>query len=153
MASGAVSSCGFRIRWRYGSTESGQSNWSRLGGMLTLQRRHSQKCPDRNKGPNYLKCRGHCAMRICGMLNGKRVRRSLKTRDLQRAARRLSEMEEEALGRPRKLLTEAVDAFQAQHAEHAPETRRKYKRVLACLTHYCTPESLRFVDHIKVENL
>jgi site-specific recombinase XerD len=87
------------------------------------------------------------------MLNSKRVRRSLKTRDLQRAVRRLSEMEEEALGRPRKLVTEAVDAFQAQHAEHAPETRRKYKRVLACLTHYCTPESLRFVDQITVENL
>src|SRR5947209_2083220 len=105
-----------------------------MSAVLTLQRRHSQKCPDRNKGPNYLKCRGHCALRICGMVNGHRVRRSLKTRDLQRAARRLSEMEEEALGRrPRKLLTEAVDAFQAQHAEHAPETRRKYKRVLGGL--------------------
>jgi len=87
------------------------------------------------------------------MVNGHRVRRSLKARDLQRAARRLSEMEEEALGRPRKLLADAVDAFQAQHAEHAPETRRKYKRVLACLTQYCTQESLRFVDQITVENL
>jgi len=125
-----------------------------MSAMLTIQRRHSQKCPDRNKGPNYLKCRGHCALRICGMVNGHRVRRSLKTRDLQRAARRLAEMEEEALGRPRKLLTEAVEAFRAQHAEHASETRRKYKRVLGCLTTYCTQESLRFVDQLAaVENM
>src|SRR5438034_1224942 len=121
--------------------------------MLTLQRRHSQKCPDRNKGPNYLKCRGHCSLRICGMINDKRVRTSLKTRDVQRAARRLTEMEEEALGRPRKTLDEAAKAFQAQHAEHASETKRKYKRVLTYLNEYCAREPLRYVDQITVESL
>src|SRR5690242_13328434 len=105
--------------------------------MLTLQRRHSQKCPDRNKGANFLKCRGHCAVQICGMVNGKRVRMSLKTRDIQRAARRLAEMEEEAVGRPRKRLSDAIEAFKAQHEEHAPETQRKYKRVLNYLSEYC----------------
>lgn len=121
--------------------------------MLTLQRRHSKKCPDRNEGPNYLKCRGHCALRICGMVNGHRVRRSLKTRDLQRAARRLSEMHDEAFERPRKALTDAVEAFQTQHAAHASETRRKYKRVLGGLATYCAQESLRFVDQVIVENM
>src|SRR5215510_7042404 len=61
---------------------------------------------DRNKGVNYLKCRGHCALRICGTVNGGRVRESLKTRDLQRAARRVAEREQEALGPPHKLLSE-----------------------------------------------
>src|SRR5580658_7145441 len=115
----------------------------RMIRMLTLQRRHSEKCPDKKKGPNYLKCRGHCAIRICGMQNGNRVRKSLKTRDLQRAARRLAEIEDEALGRSRKTLREAIDAFHAQHAEQAPETRRKYKRVLAYLAEHCGGQQLR----------
>jgi hypothetical protein len=34
----------------------------RMTAMLTLQRRHSQKCPQRNRGPNYLKCRGGCSL-------------------------------------------------------------------------------------------
>ena len=121
--------------------------------MLTIQRRHTQKCPDRNHkdGPNFLKCRGHCPLRICGTVNGRRVRESLKTRDLQRAARRLAEREEESYGRPRKLLSEAVEAFHAQHAEQASETIRKYKRVLGYLSEYCTDRSLGRVDQINVE--
>jgi site-specific recombinase XerD len=121
--------------------------------MLTIQRRHTQKCPDRNHqdGANFLKCRGRCPLRICGTVNGRRVRESLKTRDVQRAARRLAEKEEEAHGRPRKLLSEAVEAFHAQHAEHAPETRRKYKRVLAYLSEYCAEKGFGRVDQINVE--
>jgi site-specific recombinase XerD len=121
--------------------------------MLTIQRRHSKKCPDHKHkdGPNYLKCRGHCALRICGMLDGQRVRKSLRTRDLRRAARRLAEMEEEALSRPRKLLSDAIDGFHAQHAEQAPETKRKYRRLLGYLSEYCTQVSLRYVDQIGVE--
>src|SRR5215472_12877694 len=121
--------------------------------MLTLQRRHSQKCPDRNKGPNYLKCRGHCSLRVCGMVGSKRLRVSLKTRDVQRAARRMAEMEEEALGRPRKTLSDAIDAFHTQHAKRAPETQRKYRRVLGFLNEYCTRESIRFVDQVTVETM
>lgn len=83
--------------------------------MLTLQRRHSKKCPDKQKGLNYLKCRGQCTLRICGTVNGQRVRTSLKTRDIRRAARRLAEMDDEALGRRRKILSEAIEAFHAQH--------------------------------------
>jgi integrase len=96
-----------------------------MSAMLTLQRRHSQKCPDRNKGPNYLKCRGHCSLRICGMVNEHRVRKSLKTRDLQRAARRLAEIEQEALGRPRKPLMDAIEAF------HDHIGRANYERLRA----------------------
>jgi site-specific recombinase XerD len=122
-----------------------------MNPMLTLQRRHSQKCPDRKKGPNFLKCRGHCALRICDMVDGRRVRKSLKTRDLQRAVRRLAEMKEEGHSRPRKLLAEAVEAFHAQHTKKAAETKRKYKRVLGFLVDYCTQKSLRYVDQVIVE--
>jgi len=87
------------------------------------------------------------------MLGTKRVRVSLKTRDVQRAARRMAEMEEEALGRPRKALSDAIDAFHIQHAKGALETQRKYRRVLGYLNEYCTGESIRFVDQITVETM
>jgi site-specific recombinase XerD len=87
------------------------------------------------------------------MVNGRRVRTSLKTRDIQRAARRLAEMEDEALGRRRKKLSEAVEAFHAQHAGNEDETKRKYKRVLMYLSDHCARESLRYVDQIEVENM
>jgi site-specific recombinase XerD len=88
------------------------------------------------------------------MHDGKRVRVSLKTRDLQRAARRLAQMmEDEALGRSRKPITEAIEAFHAQHAGHASETRRKYKRVLSFLAEHCGSVQLRCVDQITVETM
>ena len=124
--------------------------------MLTIQRRHTRKCPDRHHqdAPNFLKCRGHCPLRICGTWNGKRVRKSLKTRDLGRAARRMAEMEQqEAIGLPRKALSEAIGVFHAQHAEQASETQRKYRRVLGFLTEHCTKKSLGSVDQINVETM
>jgi hypothetical protein len=82
--------------------------------MLTLQRRHTPKCPDRNHedGPNFLGCRGHCPLKISGMLNGRRVRTSLRTRDIRRATKRMAEMEEEdGLSQLRKALSDAIEAF------------------------------------------
>src|SRR5579862_2779479 len=152
MASALALSCAFRIRWQCASIVAA------LRGKvcaMTIQRRHTQKCPDRHHkdGPNFLKCRGKCPLKICGTVNGRRVRKSLKTRDLQRAARRLAEMDEESHGRPRKLLSQAVEAFHAQHAEQASETKRKYKRVLGYLSEYCAERSLGRVDQINVETM
>jgi site-specific recombinase XerD len=62
-------------------------------------------------------------------------------------------MEEEALGRPRKTLSDAIDAFHIQHAKGALETQRKNRRVLRYLNEYCTAESIRFVDQIMVETM
>ena len=98
--------------------------------MLTIRRRHSKKCPDRIKGPNYLKCRGHCPLRVCGTADGWRVKESLKTRDLRWAARRIVEIEDRSSGKVRKTIKAAVEAFQAQHAENAPETQPKYNGIL-----------------------
>ena len=122
--------------------------------MLILQRRHSPKCPDHNKGPNYLKCRGGCLLRACGTTSdGKRKRLSLKTRDLQRAARKLTEMEDRLSGKPRKTVIDAVKAFQAQHEHNAQETKRRYKRLLCYFTDFCAKESLTYLDQIDVESL
>jgi site-specific recombinase XerD len=86
------------------------------------------------------------------MLNGKRVRVSLKTRDLNRVDRRMKEMDEETLGH-RKTVPAAIEAFQKQREETAPETQRKYRRVLGYLEEYCAQESIRFVDKVRVEDM
>jgi site-specific recombinase XerD len=67
---------------------------------------------------------------------------------------RLAEMlDDEALGRSRKTLPEAVEAFHAQHAAHAAETQRKYKRVLSFLSEYCEGEQLKHVHQITIETM
>ncbi len=62
-------------------------------------------------------------------------------------------LEDDALGRSRKALTDAIEAFHAQHAERAAETKRKYKRVLSFLARYCEGAHLRCVDQITVETM
>src|SRR5579863_39853 len=106
MVNEAELSCEFPSPWRCRFIASTACE-VRMTGMLTLQKRHSKKCRDRNKGPNFLKCRGHCPLRVCGTSEGRRVRISLKTRDLQRAARRLTEIEDRISGRPRKTVVDA----------------------------------------------
>jgi len=125
----------------------------RIPAMLTMQRRHSQKCPDRSKGLNFLKCRGRCPLRISGTLNGVRVRESLKTRDLQRAAKRIAELEDSRLGKPRKALDSAIKAFHENHWDNAPETQRKYHRILNKLTEFCDRRSITYLDGINVETM
>jgi site-specific recombinase XerD len=122
--------------------------------MLTLQRRHSNRCPDRNRGPHYVKCRGRCPLRVCGTAeDGRRVRLSLKTRDLQRATRRLIEVQDRASGRTRKTIVDAVQAFKAQQEEKAAETKRKYKRILGYLVNFCDQIEIRYVDQVTIETM
>ena len=88
--------------------------------MLTLQRRHSTKCLNRNKSPDRKQTKCRCPLWACGMVDQRRVRLSLKTRDLQRAARRLTESEDRVAGKPRKTIVDAVRAFESQHEGKAP---------------------------------
>jgi hypothetical protein len=81
------------------------------------------------------------------------VRISLKTRDLQRAARRLTEIEDRASGRPRKSTTEAIEAFHAQHHADQSETKRKYKRILGFFGDFCTQAEIHYVDRVRVEDM
>ena len=71
------------------------------------------------------------------MVDQRRVRLSLKTRDLQRAARRLTEIEDRIAGKPRKTIADAARAFRAQHEGKSSETKRKYKRILGFLLDFC----------------
>ena len=81
------------------------------------------------------------------------MRLSLKTRDLQRAARKLTEMEDRLSGKPRKPVLDAVKAFEAQHERNADETKRRYKRILRYFTDFCARSGLVYLEHIDVEIL
>jgi site-specific recombinase XerD len=105
--------------------------------MLELRRRHKPKCPHRDKGCGYLNCR--CPIRVEGRINGKRYRESLKTRDLQRAARRLAELEDPAKKEQTKApkeITEAVHAFLQHQDVHSRGTIRNNKRVMRFLLEF-----------------
>ena len=121
--------------------------------MLTLQRRHSQRCPNANKSPHRKQTKCRCPLWACGMFNQRRVRLSLKTRDLQRAARRLTEIEDRVSGKPRKTIVDAAGAFEAQHEGKAPETKRKYKRILGLLLDFCASASIHYLDQVNVETM
>lgn len=121
--------------------------------MLTLQRRHSLKCPNHNRVPSRKETRCRCPLWACGMVDQRRVRLSLKTRDLQRAARRLTEIEDRISGKPRKTIQDAVSAFRAQHEGKASETKRKYKRILGFLGDFCANASIHYLDQVNVETM
>jgi len=118
---------------------------------LTLQRRHTSRCPDRAKGANFLRCRGRCPLWACGTVDGKRIRRSLKTRDLQRAAKRLAGLQVDES--ERATVEQAAEAFLAAHADRAPETLRKYRRILGFLTAYCRDRGIALADRITTETM
>src|SRR5262245_3030167 len=99
---------------------------------LELQKRHSHACKHRQDVFSR-KCAG--SFRVIGPApDGRRIRKSLKTSDWGRAARRLDDMEAELYGpdqqQKRKTVREAISKFHEQHASNAEETQRKYIRVL-----------------------
>lgn len=84
---------------------------------------------------------------------GERIRRTLKTRDLGRAARRLTEMQDNGFGRPKKPIKDAIASFQRQHDGNSEETKRRYSRLLKYFTDFCAQEGLNYIDQLGVETL
>jgi hypothetical protein len=137
--------------------------------MLSLYRRHLKKCPHRKKGREYTKC--SCPIWADGYLNDEDYRRSLKTRDWQRAIRLAEQLERPnaerldlvpcekpgcntrvAGGRcveHRNGLDQAVTAFLAARSDMAHGTLRKYKRTLKFFQAHAEKAGLEGVDKIK----
>ena len=118
--------------------------------MLNLYRRHIRKCPHRKKGTEYVKC--SCPIWCDGELNGKRVRETLKTRDWQRAIRKLA-AKEDPHGVQVKPLPEAIKAFENHILSLESSTQRKYKNVLAQLQAYCKKNGVVDLMQLSVEHL
>jgi integrase len=118
--------------------------------MLNLYRRHVKKCKYRAKGQSHVSC--GCPIWADGLLNGKRYRQSLKTRDWQRAIRRAAALEDPTVPIV-KPITEAIKAFENHIQPLEDSTRRRYGHVLAQLRAYCERAGLGDLVQLTVEQL
>jgi integrase len=118
--------------------------------MLSLYRRHIKKCPHRREGREHSKC--SCPIWCDGELNGERCRKTLKTRDWQRALRLAERLERPNAERTdlvpcaqpgcnhrvergrcqehRRGLAEAIEAFHAASPDMAHGSMEGYRRIL-----------------------
>lgn len=127
--------------------------------MLSLYRRHragknasgKPKCPHAAKGRAWTKC--SCPIWVDGELNGNRnFRQSLKTRDWQRAIRKLAALEDPK-ATPPKPIVEAISAFEQQYSGRAAATRAKNEVTLRELKEYCKRVGLQDLSEITLEHL
>jgi site-specific recombinase XerD len=120
--------------------------------MLNLYRRHRTACPHRQAGRDWVRCA--CPIWCDGEAGGRRVRQTLKTRDWQRALRRMAELENpQPGGIVSKAVADAVDAFLEQKGGAQPATLRKYKRLLGALGKFASHRGLAAVSGIRLEDL
>src|SRR5215472_5368801 len=122
------------------------SDTKRAEVKLELYRRHTETCPDRARGRNWLKCSGKrpCPLYCDGTIDGKRVRRSLG-RDLGRAEKRIAMMEDSrgvaGAGRDHSL-TRMVKIYldTCRQKKLAASTLRRYTRTLNQMLAYTGPD-------------
>jgi site-specific recombinase XerD len=114
---------------------------------LYIVRNHSRGCPNRHKGQKFLSCK--CPLAVDGSLNGKRFRRSLHTRNLNKAFRKLADLESPEYREPKRL-KDAIESFESsRHVAHG--TMRNDRRVLKNLLVIATSAGCDTVDKIDVE--
>jgi len=117
--------------------------------MMKLIRRHLPNCKNKEKGENFLACR--CPIWVRGTEEGKLVRRSLKTRDMERAASILRNTRDELLT-GRKTVADACASF-LRHFKGAEGTRRNNVRVLRNLEDFCAAQQIRQIHLVRPETI
>lgn len=121
-------------------------------GMLTPYRRHQKGCPHRTKGAGYQRC--SCPCWVDGTLAGRRIRRSLDTRDWTRALDRIRLIEASPeRAQPATLLTVAIDRYFGDCRARAlsPATLKSYRNTLGALSAFAGDKTaLREIDEASV---
>ena len=120
--------------------------------MLTISRRHSTaKCNQTSR--TFRRC--SCPIYCDGTLNGRRIKKSLKTRNWERAQRLVQEME--AAGHePNKITVKsACDSFirDAETRELKPATIAKYKLLFTRFQNWAESEGLQYLNQFDLEAL
>jgi integrase len=126
----------------------------RMRGMPKLYRRHTQTCRYRALGRSHMNCR--CPFWADISEEGRRERISLKTRNLQRAVKKLGEIEgrEQMIVARTKTIAEATNTFLAnKKAELADVSYRKYQKRLSLLGLYCARERILNLREVSTEML
>ncbi len=138
--------------------------------ILTLYRRHLPACKDRETA-EHSKC--SCPIWVDGQVDGKRCRRSLKTRNWQRALRLAEQLERPSsersdlvpCGQPgcservkrgrcekhEKTVAAAIRAFHDAHTDLEHATKKKYERTLKNLLTYTTKLNIEMVHAIEAD--
>jgi len=139
--------------------------------MLSLWRRHLADCkPGQKKGRAHTGC--NCPVWCDGEVDGVRVRKSLDTRDWQRAGRKLSQIEDPSYGlrpcghpgcnemvasgrcaRHTREIPRAIAAYHDAHQDAAESTKRSRRRTLRNFEEFITARGLKAVDEIELEHL
>lgn len=104
--------------------------------MLTCYRRHKKACGHRDEGRDYRRCL--CPVWVDGTLGGRKIKKSLKTRNWNEAARIVQEWEaaEKITESPAVSLADAWQNLFADLETRAlsPQTIRKYKLLESQMT-------------------
>lgn len=118
--------------------------------MLTMWRRHIKTC--KIKGRDKLNaCK--CPLWSDGILNGRRIRQAMGTRDSARAWRLLAKVEEEPVEtRARKTVQAATAAF-LESITGQIATRKKYSRIANHIDEFAAAHGLIYVDEFTLEIL
>jgi len=119
---------------------------------LNLYRKHGPSCPGVKRGRVYTKCQ--CPIWCDGRINGRRIHHSMKSRDWDRAERRLLGAVDP--GSPvlkRRPLSDAVDAYLAdcKARQLKQPTLTSYKGTLEALKEFCEPLGIKHSDQIGLE--
>jgi len=94
-----------------------------------------------------------CPLRAVGTVNGRRIRKTLDTINLEIAWRRARALEDDLdSGKVRKSFPEAVENFLASRSIE-PSTMRKYRRVMSRLVDFAESHHLATVDKLRLEHL
>lgn len=123
-----------------------------LGGMLSLYRRHTVDCPHRAKGAAWTRC--NCPVHTIGVVAGRSIRMSLRTRNWQRATDMIREMEVRQTIAPDSpamaSIQEACDAAVAdmQARKLSSETVRKVRTLTKQLAEFATSKGIRFCSQV-----
>jgi integrase/recombinase XerD len=117
---------------------------------LFLVRNHSRKCRYASKGPRFLSC--HCNLGVDGELKGKRYRRSLFTRSLDKAYRKLGELQKPDYREPRSL-RDAIDAFYASKKDVSHDTKRNHRRALSNFLRIAKAANITRLDDVEIETI
>src|SRR5205814_1475591 len=136
--------------------------------MLSLWRRHLTGCPHRNKGRLCTKC--SCPIWCDGEIDGKRIRKSMDTRDWARATRNLGRIEDPTYGlqrcvqpgctelvecgrcaRHKREIPLAIAAYHQAHQDVCEGTVRNRRRVLRIFGEFADVRGLRTADEIELD--
>lgn len=117
---------------------------------LYLVRLHSDDCPQRKKGQSFLNCK--CSLGVDGELKGKRYRKSLATRSLDKAYRKLAQLERPDYQEP-KSIQEAVEAFKSSKEDVGHGTKRNQRRALDNFLRIAKTAGISKLDDVEIETI